>query len=135
MKKNIFLLLIVFVVVFLSLSCALQGESGKTALNIPEIYHGEWQTFDSNTGTMILEIRKDHIWQYAKGYENHIFDVCLAMKGTKEIFVSEYEYKQINGDSSITLKYSPETEILTFDSSLSNGTGISTRYRYYLKRK
>ena len=135
MKKNIFLLLIIFVVVFLSVSCAPQKESVKATPNIPEIYWGEWQTFDANTATIVFEISKEHMWYYAKGYESRVFDACLAMEGAKETVVSEYEYKQEYNGSSISLKYSAETKVLTIDTIYSSGSGVPSRFKYVLKRK
>lgn len=136
MKKNILLLLLIIFTAFLTISCFQEIEEPEVLTpNIPAVFWGEWHSFSGHSGTMIFEIDKEHIWCYAKGNESYSFDACLSIQGAKEILINEYEYRQEYEDSSMTLKYYPNAEVLQFEAVYSSGYSIHTRYKYNLMKK
>lgn len=128
MKKNIFLIsFLVLVVALLSVSC--QPEPEASTPSIPEMYHGKWVSCSGSTaGYLFMEIEKNHIWSYAKGYEDKAGDLSLCIPGTKET-ISENSYKQEYNGGYVLLQYNPSTQILTYKMSASG-----MMYTYQLKR-
>ena len=75
-----------------------------------------------------MEIEKNHIWSYAKGYEEEAGDLSFCIPGTKET-ISENSYKQEYNGGYVLLQYNPSTQILTYKMSASG-----MMYTYQLKR-
>lgn len=158
MKKNIFLLLlIVFVVVFLSVSCAQKIEEPEQKVfiaNIPECFWGNWIVDSSDFfSAMHFDIDKHHIFQWVENFDtpDTAHDCCLIYSGTTEKMFDpsiyhpkfgtigyEQKYLQVSDrhsfSSSLTLKYDPETDMVEYQSIHINKYNITKMYTYYLKR-
>lgn len=129
MKKNIFLIsFLVLIVALLSVSC--QPEPKTSNLTIPQLYQGKWVTCSGSTaGYMFLEIESNHIWGYAKGYEDRASDMSYCnIPGAKET-VGTNSYRQECNGGYVSLQYDPSTGILTYKMSASG-----MMYTYQLKR-
>lgn len=147
MKKNIFLLLIIFVVIFLSVSCEVNDK--EIGLGLPEKLQGVWcvfkgyktsirimidgdsiQSMDMDKGGIVYDVVNTNDGAILSQFDPKTYSPVDKLVGYEPIYSDGYQLKW--QDKVIWLMYAPESDAMRF--ILIEGINNSIKYNYHLIR-
>lgn len=149
MKKNIFLLLIVFTVVFLSVSCTPEVNDKEIGLGLPKKLQGVWcvfkgyktsirimingdsiQSMDMDKGGIVYDVVNTNDGAILSQFDPETYSPVDKLVGYEPIYSDGYQLKW--QDKVIWLMYAPESDAMRF--ILIEGINNSVKYNYHLIR-